>query len=126
MFKKITRLASKVAAIAAAGLSAMNVQAADPIRIGSFLSVTGPASFLGDPELKTLEMYVEKINKEGGVLGRQLELIHYDDAGNASKARNFASRLIRSDRVDIIVGGSSTGATMRSEEHTSELQSRPH
>lgn len=112
MFKKITRRASKVAAIAAAGLLAMNVQAADPIRIGSFLSVTGPASFLGDPELKTLEMYVEKINKEGGVLGRQLELIHYDDAGNASKARNFASRLIRSDRVDIIVGGSTTGATM--------------
>tara|TARA_R110002074_G_scaffold365180_1_gene538863 strand:+ start:1785 stop:2945 length:1161 start_codon:yes stop_codon:yes gene_type:complete len=112
MFKNITRRASKFAAIAAAGLLAMNVQAAEPIRIGSFLSVTGPASFLGDPELKTLEMYVEKINEEGGVLGRQLELIHYDDAGNASKARNFASRLIRSDRVDIIVGGSTTGATM--------------
>ncbi|WP_144778626.1 ABC transporter substrate-binding protein [Marinobacter maritimus] len=112
MFKNITRRASKFAAIAAAGLLAMNVQAAEPIRIGSFLAVTGPASFLGDPELKTLEMYVEKINEEGGVLGRQLELIHYDDAGNASKARNFASRLIRSDRVDIIVGGSTTGATM--------------
>jgi branched-chain amino acid transport system substrate-binding protein len=112
MFKNITRRASKFAAIAAAGLLAMNVQAADPIRIGSFLAVTGPASFLGDPELKTLEMYVDKINKDGGVLGRQLELIHYDDAGNASKARNFASRLIRSDRVDIIVGGSTTGATM--------------
>tara|TARA_R110002111_G_scaffold196207_1_gene261972 strand:+ start:168 stop:1328 length:1161 start_codon:yes stop_codon:yes gene_type:complete len=112
MFKNITRRASKFAAIAAAGLLAINVQAAEPIRIGSFLSVTGPASFLGDPELKTLEMYVEKINADGGVLGRQLELIHYDDAGNASKARNFASRLIRSDRVDIIVGGSTTGATM--------------
>tara|TARA_R110002111_G_scaffold196206_1_gene261968 strand:+ start:168 stop:1328 length:1161 start_codon:yes stop_codon:yes gene_type:complete len=112
MFKNITRRASKFAAIAAAGLLAMNVQAAEPIRIGSFLAVTGPASFLGDPELKTLEMYVEKINKDGGVLGRQLELIHYDDAGNASKARNFASRLIRSDRVDIIVGGSTTGSTM--------------
>ncbi|MDO6443358.1 MULTISPECIES: ABC transporter substrate-binding protein [unclassified Marinobacter] len=112
MFKDITRRASKFAAIAAAGLLAMNVQAAEPIRIGSFLAVTGPASFLGDPELKTLEMYVEKINEEGGVLGRQLELVHYDDAGNASKARNFASRLIRSDRVDIIVGGSTTGATM--------------
>ncbi len=112
MFKNITRRASKFAAIAAVGMLAMNVQAAEPIRIGSFLAVTGPASFLGDPELKTMEMYVEKINKDGGVLGRQLELIHYDDAGNASKARNFASRLIRSDRVDIIVGGSTTGATM--------------
>ncbi|SOB77019.1 amino acid/amide ABC transporter substrate-binding protein, HAAT family [Marinobacter sp. LV10R510-11A] len=112
MFKNITRRASKFAAIAAVGLLAMNVQAAEPIRIGSFLAVTGPASFLGDPELKTLEMYVEKINKDGGVLGRQLELIHYDDTGNASNARNFASRLIRSDKVDIIVGGSTTGATM--------------
>src|SRR5690554_2808759 len=112
MFKKITRRASKVAAIAAAGLLAMNVQAADPIRIGSFLSVTGPASFLGDPELKTLELYVEQINDAGGVIGRPLQLVHYDDAGDASAARNFASRLIRSDRVDIIVGGSTTGATM--------------
>lgn len=112
MFNKITRRAGKLAAVAAAGLLAMNVHAADPIRIGSFLSVTGPASFLGDPELKTLQMYVEKINEDGGVLGRQLELVHYDTAGNASNARNFASRLIRSDRVDIIVGGSTTGDTM--------------
>jgi len=36
--------------------------AAEPIKIGSFLTVTGPASFLGDPELKTLQMYVEDIN----------------------------------------------------------------
>ncbi|WP_372987042.1 ABC transporter substrate-binding protein [Marinobacter sp.] len=111
MLKTILRRTGKFAAIAAAGL-VMSAQAAEPIKIGSFLSVTGPASFLGDPELKTLEMYVEKINEEGGVLGRQLELIHYDDVGNASNARNFASRLIRSDRVDIIVGGSTTGATM--------------
>ena len=112
MFKTVIRRAGKCAAVAAAGLMMMSAQAAEPIKIGSFLSVTGPASFLGDPELKTLEMYVEKINEEGGVLGRQLELIHYDDVGNASSARNFASRLIRSDQVDIIVGGSTTGATM--------------
>jgi len=111
MLKTILRRTGKFAAIAAAGL-VMSAQAAEPIKIGSFLSVTGPASFLGDPELKTLEMYVEKINEDGGVLGRPLELIHYDDVGNASNARNFASRLIRSDRVDIIVGGSTTGATM--------------
>ncbi|MBE01672.1 ABC transporter substrate-binding protein [Marinobacter lutaoensis] len=109
MFKTMMRRA--VALVAAAGL-AMAAQAAEPIKIGSFLSVTGPASFLGDPELKTLEMYIEKINEDGGVLGRPLELVHYDDVGNASSARNFASRLIRSDRVDIIVGGSTTGATM--------------
>ncbi|KPP98257.1 ABC transporter substrate-binding protein [Marinobacter sp. HL-58] len=112
MLKTMIRRAGKCAAVAAAGLMMMSAQAAEPIKIGSFLSVTGPASFLGDPELKTLEMYVDKINEEGGVLGRELELIHYDDVGNSSSARNFASRLIRSDEVDIIIGGSTTGATM--------------
>lgn len=87
-------------------------QAQEPIRIGSFLAVTGPASFLGDPELKTLEMYVEKINAEGGVLGRKLQLVSYDSAGDAEKARTFAKRLIEQDKVDVIVGGSTTGETM--------------
>jgi branched-chain amino acid transport system substrate-binding protein len=86
--------------------------AQEPIRIGSFLSVTGPASFLGDPEQKTLEMQVEKINAEGGVLGRKLQLIVYDDAGDAEKARTFAKRLLEQDKVDVIVGGSTTGTTM--------------
>lgn len=111
MSKKFMRRTGVLAATLVAGLF-MGAQAAEPIKIGSFLSVTGPASFLGDPELKTLELYVDRINKEGGVLGRPLQLIHYDDAGDASAARNFASRLIRSDKVDIIVGGSVTGATM--------------
>jgi branched-chain amino acid transport system substrate-binding protein len=86
--------------------------AQEPIRIGTFLSVTGPASFLGDPELKTLEMMVERINADGGVLGRKLQLFSYDDAGDAEKARTFAKRLIEQDKVDVIVGGSTTGATM--------------
>lgn len=86
--------------------------AQEPIRIGSFLSVTGPASFLGDPEQKTLEMQIEKINAEGGVLGRKLQLIVYDDAGDAEKARTFAKRLLEQDKVDVIVGGSTTGTTM--------------
>lgn len=87
-------------------------QAQEPIRIGSFLAVTGPASFLGDPELKTLEMMVEKVNAEGGVLGRKLQLVSYDSAGDAEKARTFAKRLIEQDKVDVIVGGSTTGETM--------------
>jgi len=86
--------------------------AQEPIRIGSFLSVTGPAAFLGDPELKTLEMQIESLNAAGGVLGRKLQLVAYDDAGDAEKARTFAKRLIEQDRVDLIVGGSTTGTTM--------------
>ncbi|QEL66503.1 branched-chain amino acid ABC transporter substrate-binding protein [Oryzomicrobium terrae] len=86
--------------------------AADPIKVGSVLSVTGPAAFLGDPELKTLQMYVDDINKQGGVLGRPLQLVHYDDGSDANKANSFAKRLIDDDKVDVIVGGTTTGATM--------------
>ncbi|MDG4552951.1 MAG: ABC transporter substrate-binding protein [Candidatus Competibacter sp.] len=86
--------------------------AAEPIKIGSFLAVTGPASFLGDPELKTLQMYVEDINARGGVKGRKLELLHYDTGGNAKDAVSFSKRLIKNDNVDIIIGGTTTGDTM--------------
>ncbi|MCW5635754.1 MAG: ABC transporter substrate-binding protein, partial [Rubrivivax sp.] len=63
-------------------LATSAVHAQEPIRIGTFLSVTGPASFLGDPELKTMQMQVEALNAAGGVLGRRLELVSYDDAGD--------------------------------------------
>jgi branched-chain amino acid transport system substrate-binding protein len=82
------------------------------IKIGSVLSVTGPASFLGDPELKTLQLYVDRITAAGGVLGRKLALVHYDDGGDANKANGFGKRLIESDNVDLIIGGTTTGATM--------------
>jgi branched-chain amino acid transport system substrate-binding protein len=97
-----TAIAAAVAAAPAAGQQ-------EPIRIGSFLSVTGPASFLGDPEQKTLELYVDQINAAGGVLGRKLQLVSYDDGGDAEKARTFVKRLIEQDKVDLIVGGSTTG-----------------
>ncbi len=86
-------------------------QGAD-IKIGAVLSVTGPAAFLGEPELKTLQLYVERINAAGGVLGRKLALVHYDDGSEAAKANNFAKRLLESDKVDLIIGGTTTGATM--------------
>ena len=97
---------------AALALGALTAQAAEPIKIGSVLPVTGPAAFLGDPELKTLQMYVDDINKKGGVLGRPLQLVHYDDGSDANKANGFAKRLIEDDKVDVLVGGTTTGATM--------------
>jgi len=98
--------------VAAAGVAPSGAQAGDTIKIGSFLAVTGGASFLGDPEKKTLEMYVDKINADGGVLGKKLELIVYDSGGSPKKAVPFAKRLINDDKVDIILAGSTTGATM--------------
>lgn len=100
------------ASVMAMGVVSTPALSADTIKIGSFLAVTGGASFLGAPEKKTLEMYVEHINANGGVLGKQLELIVYDSGGNPKKAVPFAKRLINDDKVDIILGGSTTGATM--------------
>ena len=91
-------------------LSASPVSA--QIKIGAVLSVTGSASFLGDPEKKTLEIYVNEINAKGGVNGQKLQLIVYDDAANADTARTFATRLVEEDKVVAVVGGSTTGSTL--------------
>ena len=99
-------------ALSLVALGATVATAADPIKIGAILSATGPAAFLGDPEVKTMQLYVEKINASGGVLGRPLELVLYDDGSDAAKANGFGKRLIEDDKVDVILGGTTTGATM--------------
>ncbi|MBI1201315.1 MAG: ABC transporter substrate-binding protein [Rhodopseudomonas sp.] len=96
---------------AAAFLTAASTAYAD-IKIGSILAVTGPASFLGDPEKKTLEMYVDQINAAGGVNGQKIKLTVYDSGGNPNKAKTFATRLIEQDQVDAVIGDSTTGATL--------------
>jgi branched-chain amino acid transport system substrate-binding protein len=106
---KLVRAGAIAAAVA---LPVTSWSADEPLRVGAFLSVTGPAAFLGDPEQKTLEMLVERINATGGVAGRKLQLFVYDDAGDAEKARTFTKRLLEQDKVDFLVGGSTTGATM--------------
>lgn len=99
------------AAAFAAALST-SAFAAEPVKIGSVVSATGPAAFLGDPEAKTLKLYVEELNKKGGLLGRPVELVLYDDGGDANKARTFATRLVEDDKVIAMVGGTTTGTTM--------------
>lgn len=88
------------------------VFAAPPIKIGAILSVTGPASFLGEPERNTALMMVEEINKAGGINGRKIELIVYDTQGDATKAVQAVNRLIKSDKVVAIIGDSTTGNSM--------------
>jgi len=86
--------------------------AAAPIKIGALFSVTGPASFLGEPERNTAQMVVDEINKAGGVKGHKIELIAYDTTGDATKAVQLANRLIKDDHVVAIIGPSTTGDTM--------------
>jgi len=82
------------------------------IKIGASLSATGPAAFLGDPQLKTLEMLVEDLNAKGGLNGEPVTLVTYDDSGDPNKARTFATRLVEDDEVIAIIGGTTTGTTM--------------
>lgn len=98
--------------IALLGLLGAGHQASAQVKIGAVLSVTGPASFLGDPEKKTLDIYVEALNAKGGVNGQKIQVITYDDGADANAARTFATRLIEEDKVVAVVGGTTTGATL--------------
>ncbi len=93
-------------------VSSFMILSAGTIRIGAIVSATGPASFLGDPELKTLQHYVKKINDAGGVDGQKIKLIAYDTSGSPKKAVTFVKRLISQDKVVAIIGPSTTGETM--------------
>lgn len=113
MLRLSRRLAvAAMAALAVFGIGTAQAQQRQPIRIGAVLAVTGGAAFLGDPAAKTLRLYVERINRDGGILGRPLELRLYDSAGDARQAVTFTRRLIEDDRVDFIIGASTTGETM--------------
>jgi branched-chain amino acid transport system substrate-binding protein len=105
---RIVSLVSVVLLIATAAVA----QAAPTIRIGALFSVTGPASFLGEPERNTLEMLVQEINARGGVKGSKIELFSYDTQGDATKAVQLATKLIKNDKVVAIIGPSTTGESM--------------
>ena len=98
--------------LAAAALVLWTAAAHADVKIGAVLSITGPASFLGEPEKKTLEMYVKDINAAGGINGQKITSVIYDDGGDASKARTFATRLVEEDKVDAVLGGSATGPSL--------------
>ena len=90
----------------------LEAMAAGTVRIGALFSVTGPASFLGEPEKKTLEMLVREVNAKGGIKGNRIELFIEDTQGDATKAVQLATKLIKNDKVVAIIGPSITGDTM--------------
>ncbi|MFA7061394.1 MAG: ABC transporter substrate-binding protein [Pedobacter sp.] len=93
-------------------VSASIAFASGAIKIGGLFAVTGPASFLGEPEKKTLEMLVKEVNDKGGVNGMKLEVVIYDTTGDATKAVQLATKLIKDDKVSVIIGPSTTGESM--------------
>ena len=106
------RLLYTLSILALLTLWASSCLAASTIKIGGLFSVTGPPSFLGEPERNTAKMVVDEINAKGGIKGKKLELVVYDTQGDATKAVQAANRLIKEDKVAAIIGPSTTGESM--------------
>jgi branched-chain amino acid transport system substrate-binding protein len=100
-----------VAALAAVLLPAVP-SAAEPIKVGALVAVTGPAAFLGAPEARTLEMLVQEVNAKGGVGGRPIQLVLKDTGASPEKAVSFARQLIEEDKVFAIIGPSTSGESL--------------
>ena len=86
---------------------------AETIKIGAILAVTGPASFLGGPEMRSLKMLVDEVNDSGMAGGHTIELIVKDSGANSEKAVSFAKQLIEEERVFAIIGPSTSGETFK-------------
>ena len=99
--------AALMAAMMLAGLTA----GAEPIKIGCVFAITGPASWLGEPEANTVKMIAEEINAAGGINGNKVELLIEDSQGDETRAKNAVQSLIRQGVV-AIVGPSRSGTTM--------------
>jgi branched-chain amino acid transport system substrate-binding protein len=94
--------------------AAQDAQATDqsPIRLGAIFSVTGPASFLGEPERNTALLLEQKINQAGGINGRKVEIVIYDDETDVNKCVLAADKLLKKDGVVAVFGPTTSGNTL--------------
>ncbi|HVY08164.1 MAG TPA: amino acid ABC transporter substrate-binding protein [Burkholderiales bacterium] len=110
------RIVAHVATILAAlaGLVfAIGAQAQDkaPIRIGLSIAQTGPLSGAGKSGLVAMQLWRDDVNARGGLLGRPVELVVYDDQGNPSMTPGIYSKLLDVDKVDLLVAPYATNPT---------------
>lgn len=109
----LTRRKLLQAAAAALGAFALPTRAAAAtIRIGAVLELSGPASVWGRPQRESIQMVVDEINARGGVGGRRIELVVYDNESNETKSIVLAKRLIEQDGVVAVIGAGTTPTTM--------------
>ena len=105
-------LAVSLAVMTAACGEEEAAEGGEPLKIGAIVSLTGTYAGLGEPEKNVIEMEVARINEDGGVNGRPVEVIIEDDATDEAKAVAAASKLIEQDGVVAIIGATGTGQTM--------------
>jgi branched-chain amino acid transport system substrate-binding protein len=85
---------------------------AEPIVLGAIVSATGPASFLGEPEKNTFALLEEEINAAGGLLGRPVRVVVYDDESDVNKCVMAARKLLDQDKAVAVMGPSLSGNTL--------------
>ena len=83
-------------------------QAAEPVKVGMSMALTGALAGTGKAALLATQMWVEDINRAGGLLGRPVELICYDDQSNPSTVPGIYTKLLDVDRVDLATSGYAT------------------
>ncbi len=92
---------------ALAGRAAV-AQGAAPIKIGFGMALTGPLAPNGQQALLGSQIWAEEVNAKGGLLGRQVQLIHYDDQSNPSTIPDIYTKLLEVDKVDLVLSGYAT------------------
>lgn len=80
------------------------VRAAEPVKVGVLLSLSGPTAPFGTAERDNIMVLAEKYNSEGGVAGHKLDLVYHDDQSNPTEAARGATRLIRQEQAKAILG----------------------
>ena len=90
--------------IAGALLTGNAAKAADPIRVGTSLALTGGVAPIGKQVLAALQIWRDDVNAKGGLLGRPVELVYYDDQSNPNNVPQLYTKLIDVDKVDLFIG----------------------
>lgn len=98
------RCAAASVVAAASALLLVPAQAQEPIKIGFSMALTGPLAGAGQGALIGMKVWEDDINKKGGLLGRKVQLVYYDDKSNPSEVPGIYSKLLDVDKVDIIMG----------------------
>ncbi|MGE0716001.1 MAG: amino acid ABC transporter substrate-binding protein [Alphaproteobacteria bacterium] len=112
MSARISRLISTcLAAVAALALGASAGMAQAPVRIGIALSQTGSLADSAEHYRKSVALWQEQANARGGILGRQVELVMYDDRSDPGTAVKLYERLITVDKVDLLLGPFGSAST---------------
>src|SRR3954471_22329899 len=93
----------RTAAAAALVMAAPVAFAADPIKIGFGISLTGPNAGGGKMFLVGREIWRDEVNAKGGLLGRPVEFVYYDDQSNPSLVPGIYAKLLDADKVDLVV-----------------------